>query len=275
MNTIELNAKTALFGVVGDPISHSMSPIMHNAAFVATGFNGAYLAFGVKDVASAVTGMRALGIRGFSVTIPHKITVMKYLDQIDDMAAKIGAVNTIVNRDGRLCGYNTDCLGAIHALEEKTTIEGKKVLLLGAGGAARAIGYGIQDRGGLLTIANILEDEGRTLAGELGVRYHHLSEFHSLAYDILINSTPVGMSPDTESMPVRPEDVKPDRVVMDIIYNPLKTKLLLEAEKKGCRIVDGAAMFVYQGVAQFEMWTGRTAPVSLMRETVLKALGRL
>ncbi|MFZ5573007.1 MAG: shikimate dehydrogenase [Thermodesulfobacteriota bacterium] len=274
MNPLQFNTKTTLFGVIGDPVSHSMSPIMHNRAFAETGFNGAYLAFQVTDVAAAIAGMRSLGIGGFSVTIPHKINVMKYIDRIDDMAAKIGAVNTVVNRNGILCGYNTDCLGAIHALREKTAIDGKKVLLLGAGGAARAIGYGIQSQGGLLRIVNILEDEGRNLAGELGVAYHHLSEFHGLDYDILINSTPVGMSPDVADMPVRAEDLRPEKVVMDIIYNPLNTRLLMEAQKKGCLVVDGANMFVYQGAAQFEMWTGRTAPVSLMRETVLEALGR-
>ncbi len=274
MNPIQINSKTILYGVIGDPVSHSLSPVMHNRAFQETGYNGAYLAFQVKDLAATLTGMRALGIKGFSVTIPHKITVMKHLDYIDEMALKIGAVNTVVNADGRLGGYNTDCLGAINALLQKTPIQGKKVVLLGAGGAGRAIGHGILAQGGHLTIANILEDEGRNLAAELGVKYYHLSEFPSLDYDILINSTPVGMSPDTEAMPVKAEDLKPDKVVMDIIYNPLKTKLLAQAEKKGCRVVDGVAMFVYQGVAQFEMWTGLKAPSELMREVVLGALNK-
>ncbi len=269
---MKIDTKTSLYGVIGDPVSHSLSPAMHNAAFNEIRYNGAYLAFHVTDLPSAVKGMRGLGVKGVSVTIPHKVTIMDLIDDIDDMALNIGAVNTLVNKDGRLCGYNTDCLGAISALEEKTDITDKQVVMVGAGGAGRAIGFGILAKGGKLTIANILEDEGTKLAQDLGVDYYHLSEFNKLDYDILINSTPVGMSPDVEKMPVAVEDLKENKVVMDIIYNPLKTRLQKEAEKKGCTTVDGVAMFVYQGVAQFEMWTGRKAPYELMRQIVLDNL---
>ncbi len=269
---MEINTKTALYGVIGDPISHSLSPVMHNAAFSKIGYNGTYLAFHVTDLLSAIAGVRALNIKGVSVTIPHKVTVMDLIDEIDEMAVNIGAVNTLVNKEGRIHGYNTDCLGAINALLKKTTIKDKKVVMVGAGGAGRAIGFGIQSQGGRLTIANILEDEGTRLAQDLGVDYYHLSEFNKLDYEILINTTPVGMSPDTQKMPVPSQDLKENTVVMDIIYNPLKTRLLQEAENIGCTTIDGVSMFVYQGVAQFEMWTEQKAPYDLMREIVLNNL---
>lgn len=245
---------------------------MHNSAFAQTGYNGVYLAFNVTDVASAVTGIKALGIKGVSVTIPHKVTLMEFLDDIDEQAQKIGAVNTIVNKDAKLFGYNTDCLGATNALLEKTSIKDKEVVLIGAGGAARAIGFGILSEGGKLTIVNILEDEGELLARDLGVDYYHLSEFNKVQGQILINATPVGMAPDIDALPVQPKDLNQEMVVMDIVYNPLKTRLLKEAEKIGCATIDGVSMFVHQGAAQFKMWTGQKAPVDLMRKVVLKAL---
>jgi len=268
--TIDTN--TSLYCVLGDPVSHSLSPVMHNSAFAHTGYNGAYLAFKVTDLASAVTGIKALGIKGASITIPHKVAVMELLDSIDEKARKIGAVNTIVNKDGKLYGYNTDCIGAINVLLEKTDIKGKDVVMIGAGGAARAIGFGIMSEGGKLTILNILKDEGELLAKDLRVKYYPLSYFNKVDCQILINATPVGMTPNTEDMPVESKNLKKDMVVMDIVYNPLKTRLLKEAENIGCITVDGVSMFVYQGAAQFEMWTGMKAPVDLMRKVVLNAL---
>ncbi len=269
---MQIDSKTLLFGVIGNPIVHSLSPVMHNAAFAHTGINGAYLAFNVKDVKSSIAGIKGLGIRGMSVTIPHKISVMEYLDEIDKDALEIGAVNTIINKDGKLFGFNSDCLGASSALLEKTEIKGKKVVMLGAGGAARAIGYGIKSAGGDLSIYNILEDEGRTLAADLNVDYFHLSEYKKIQCDILINATPIGMTPDIDNMPVPETVLNEEMVVMDVVYNPLKTKFLKKAEKLGCKTVDGVSMFVYQGVAQFESWTQTEAPVDVMRKTVLDAL---
>ena len=272
MKQPSIDSKTVLFGVLGDPVSHSLSPLMHNTAFDHIGYNAVYLAFAVKDLASAVSGIRALGIRGASVTIPHKIKVMDHLDDIDPMAEKIGAVNTIVNRNGHLYGYNSDCLGAMGALNEKTVIKGKKVIMAGAGGAARAIGFGIVAQGGQLTILNQIKEEGEKLAKDLGVVYHPLSDYKKHSCDIFINATPAGMTPDTDSMPVTPDFLNKNMVVMDIVYNPLKTRLLLEAETFGCTVVDGLSMFVYQGVSQFESWTGEKAPVALMRDVVWRAL---
>ena len=269
-----INSNTSLYAVLGDPVSHSLSPVMHNSAFAHIGYNGVYLAFNVKDrdLASAISGIKALGIKGASITIPHKVAVVEFLDEVDEKALKIGAVNTIVNRDGKLFGYNTDCLGATDALLEKTGIKDKDVVILGSGGAARAIGFGIVSEGGRLTISGVLKDEGENLAKDLGVDYYHLSEFRNIDCRILINATPVGMTPDTEAMPIQSEDLNKDMVVMDIVYNPIKTRLLKEAEDIGCITVDGASMFVYQGAAQFEMWTGKKAPVNIMRSTVINAL---
>lgn len=272
MAIVDINANTRLYGVIGDPVSHSLSPVMHNAAFRAIEYNGVYVAFHVKNIKDAVSGVRALNIQGASVTIPHKVTVMAHLDEIEGKAKKIGAVNTIVNRDGWLFGYNSDCEGAIRALGEATSIQGKKVLLLGAGGAARAIGFGILEAGGSLTILNIIKEEGERLAKDLGVHYYPLESYRDFECDILINATPVGMTPRTDAMPISSDFLKKEMVIMDIVYNPLKTLLLKEAEKKGCKTVDGVSMFVYQAISQFESWTGQGAPYDLMRKTVLKAL---
>ncbi len=271
-----IDSHTSLYCVLGDPIFHSLSPVMHNSAFAHIGYNGAYLAFNVKDIASAVAGIRGLGIKGVSVTIPHKVAVMEYLDEIDEKAVKIGAVNTIINKAGKLYGYNSDYLGAVDALSEKTDIAGKDVVMIGAGGAARAIGFGVISKGGNLTIANIIEDEGKLLAKDLGVRYYPLSDINTCMKNvdcrILINATPVGMTPDVDGMPIPGEFLNKDMVVMDIVYNPLKTRLLKEAEDIGCVTVDGVSMFVFQGVFQFELWTGKKAPVDVMRKAVLDAL---
>lgn len=269
---MDIDANTSLFCVIGDPISHSLSPVMHNSAFADTGYKGVYLAFNVKDVASAVAGIRGLGIKGVSVTIPHKLTVMEFLDEIDESAIKIGAVNTIINRQGKLFGSNTDYLGATNALLEKTSIKDKDVIIIGAGGAARAIGYGILSEGGRLTIVNVLEDEGKQLARDLAVEYYPLQEYKDYDCQILINATPIGMDPNIDEMPIKKEYLQKDMVVMDIVYNPLKTRLLKEAEDIGCITIGGVSMFVHQGVAQFELWTGKKAPVDVMRKTVLDAL---
>lgn len=267
-----IDTKTSLYAVIGDPVSHSLSPLLHNSAFENIGYNGVYLAFNVKDIFSAVAGIKSLGLKGVSVTIPHKQTVMEHLDEIDEKAENIGAVNTIKNTDGKLIGYNSDCLGAINALKEKTGIQGKKVVIIGAGGVARAIGFGILSEGGNLTILNKFEDEGELLANDLNVNYFPITEFKNIECEILINATPLGMTPDIDSTPVNKETLEKDMVVMDVVYNPLKTRLLKEAQETGCMTVDGVSMFIYQAVFQFELWTGEKAPVNLMREVVLEAL---
>jgi shikimate dehydrogenase len=262
----------SIFAVIGNPVSHSLSPTMHNSAFSAVGYHGLYLPLELDDIGLAVSGLRALKFRGASITIPHKVAVMEFLDDIDEMALDIKAVNTIVNINGRLVGYNTDCSGAMRVLLAKTDIKDKDVTVIGAGGAARAIGFGVKSEGGRLTIVNRSIEKGEKLAGDLDAAFIPLSEATQLSCDILINTTAVGMTPQVDSMPVSKDVLEPHMVVMDIVYNPLNTRLLKEAEGMGCITIDGASMFIYQGADQFEMWTNLKAPVDIMKLAVLAAL---
>jgi len=266
MQTID--ADTSLYAVIGHPVSHSLSPAMHNAAFSHTGYNGVYAAMDVTDIKGAVRGIRALSIEGVSVTIPHKVDVMPHLDAIDDLALRIGAVNTVVNSDGTLHGYNTDGMGAAKALMDQTTIKGKHVAILGAGGAARAVGFAVAAEGATLTIINRSVDKGEDLAETLGAEFVPMSNAGAIDCDILVNTTSVGMSPHTDSIPISENSIDAGMIVMDIVYNPLITRLLDAATSKGCLTVDGVAMFVYQGALQFELWTGMKAPYDVMRSEV-------
>jgi len=267
-----ISGKTKLYGILGNPVSHSLSPVMHNAAFAATRINGVYLPFPAPDIVEAVIGIRALGVQGASVTIPHKEKVMELLDSIDPVAKKIGAVNTIVRSDDILSGFNTDWLGATSALEEQISLSGRKVVILGAGGSARAIGFGMQEKGADFILASRTESRGRALADELDCSWISLTNTAELRGDVLINATSVGMVPEIENSPVVDSVLPRFQVVMDIVYAPLKTRLLTTAEKAGCEIINGLEMLLYQGVAQFEMWTGDKAPVNVMRKALLEAL---
>ncbi len=267
-----IDAETRLFGVIGSPVAHSLSPAMHNRAFAERGINAVYLAFEVADIEAAVAGIRGLGLGGVSVTIPHKSAVMAHLDEVDDLARAVGAVNTVVHRDGRLTGHNTDCEGAMAALSEVTPVADRSVAVLGAGGAARAVGFGVREAGGRVTIFNRSRQRGEALAADLGVPFRPLSDFSGRDVDILVNTTAVGMVPETDAMPVAPETLFPHLTVMDIVYRPRRTRLLEAAAAEGCRVVDGLAMFVGQGARQFERWTGQAAPVAAMEAAVLDAL---
>jgi shikimate dehydrogenase len=266
------NANTSVYAVFGYPVSHSLSPVMHNSAFEYTGYNGVYLAFGVRDIKDAITSARSLGMKGASITIPHKLEAVRYLDEIDGTALKIGAVNTIINNKGLLKGYNSDGIGAVEALSEKTLIRGKSIAVLGAGGAARAIGFCIKEKGGKITVVNRSRETGERLADILCAEYRPLHDIGKIKFDIIVNTTPVGMTPQKYEMPVEGRYLEKGMVVMDIVYNSLKTLLLQEAEKAGCITINGVAMFVYQGAFQFELWTGIKAPVDVMKKAVLDAL---
>ncbi len=272
MGIIKIDSDTLLFGVIGDPVAHSMSPVMHNRAFAEIDYNGVYVAMNVKNIKAAVTGIRALGIRGASITIPHKIDVMEYLDEIDEMAIRIGAVNTILNSQGILKGFNSDWTGAMSALTKKTAIAGKKILIIGAGGAARAIGFGVVSKGGKLAIANRTHKKGEKLAADLGGEFIPAAEYSKSQWDIMINTTSVGMTPNTAAMPLESTFLEKKMVVMDIVYNPMDTCLLMEARKKDCTTIDGVSMFVCQGAWQFELWTGQKAPIDVMDRAVREAL---
>ncbi len=267
-----IDANTSLFGLIGNPVAHSLSPVMHNQAFAAAGCNAVYLAFRVTEPGAAINSIKALNFKGLSVTLPHKVAVMQYLDEIDETGARIGAVNTIVNNNGKLTGYNTDCSGAMEALRTRTSIEGKSVAIIGAGGAARAIGFGLKSAGGRLTILNRTRSTGEHLAADLQADFLPLDECQPDRYDVLINTTPVGMHPDTDATPIAKKKLSKEMVVMDIVYNPLKTRFLKEAAARGCRTINGVDMFVFQGAHQFELWTGKKAPVEVMQDAVLQTL---
>lgn len=252
---MNIDTKTKICCIIGNPVEHSLSPVIHNAAYKTLGLNFCYQAFCVDDVKNAISGIRALGIRGASVTVPHKINVMQYLDEIDETAKSIGAVNTIVNNNGKLKGYNTDYIGAMQALEEKTKLKDKNVVILGAGGAAHAIAFGLQQKQAQITILNRNYDKTKLLTA-----------------DILINATPIGMSPNINESLVPKKYLHKNLVVFDIVYSPKETKLLQDAKLMGCTIIYGYKMLLYQAVSQFQLFTGKKAPVNIMEKVLVKHL---
>ena len=268
-----IDQHTELYGVVGYPLGHTLSPTMHNRAFAVTNINALYLAFETKDIRGCIRGMKALGIKGMSVTIPHKSSVIPLLDEVDPLSESIGAVNTVVNRHGRLKGYNTDAFGALRALEEKTVFPGKRCLVLGAGGAARAIAFILKERGVHLTITNRTRSRGQELAKVIGCPFVPLDQAESIPSDILVQTTSVGMHPHENRSPISGTYLKKGMVVMDIVYNPIITRLLSMAEEAGCITVNGLGMFIQQATEQFRLWTGQDAPISAMTEAVMEALG--
>ena len=261
-----------IFGLFGNPVKQSLSPLMHNAALAGMKISGMYLPFCVRDLAPAISGVRGMGIRGVSVTIPFKVTIMAHLDDIDRDAIDIGAVNTVVNNKGRLKGFNTDWIGLIQSLKEAIEIKGKEFVILGAGGTARAAIFGIYREGGNPVIVNRNVGRGRHLARELGCPFYSLKDIDKIRADCLINTTPVGMVPDTDASPIDNTMLGNYRCVMDVVYNPLKTKMLRDAEEAGCITVSGLNMFVHQGAEQIKLWTGLEPPRELMKQVVRERL---
>ncbi len=287
MRNTAISGQTRLCGLIGDPVEHTMSPVMHNAAFRELGLDFLYVPFRVKKEAlgKAIDGMKALNMRGLNVTIPHKVAVIPFLDEVDPLAAKIGAVNTIVNDGGALTGYNTDSAGFLQALLEKEVEPGgKNVVVLGAGGASRAISFTLADRGANLVILNrLLElDWAKELAGmisevfNIGVEALEMNRGNLAGAlgkaDIMVNATSAGMTPNINQTPIDADLLKPCLLVFDIVYNPVKTRLLREAEAAGARTIGGVDMLVWQGALAFEKWTGQKAPVELMRQEAIKVL---
>ncbi|WP_246940560.1 shikimate dehydrogenase [Bacillus pinisoli] len=273
-----------LYGVIGDPIGQSMSPDMHNTAFQSLGLQAVYKAFHVtpERLQSAIEGVRGLGIAGLNVTIPHKISVMKYLDEIDPLASKIGAVNTIVNKNGKLTGYNTDGIGYVNSLKEvliDKKLENCSILLIGAGGAARAIYFSLLEEGvARLDLANRTVEKAEALVNEQlssQSRALSLAEAEGVinTYDILINTTSIGMYPNLEEIPISLENVNENTIVSDIIYNPMQTKWLKEANDKGAITHNGLGMFVFQGAIAFEKWTGIYPDIDIMKSVITRKLG--
>jgi shikimate dehydrogenase len=282
-----ISAKTKICGIIGDPVEHSMSPVMHNTAFSSLGLDYIYLPFRVEreNLARAIDGLRAFNIAGLNVTIPHKVAVIPFLDELETLAEKIGAVNTIVNNNGLFKGYNTDASGFIKALLKRGIEPGdKKVVILGAGGASRAISFTLAEKGAELVILNrkLEMDWAVELASSISqfwdkeVKALELNEENlSTALDsadILVNATSVGMSPNTSQTPVAKRLLRSGLVVFDVVYNPVKTRLLAEAGESGATTIDGIDMLVWQGALAFELWTGVKAPVEIMKSAVVKAL---
>lgn len=261
--------------VIGDPVEHSLSPMMHNQAYEALGIDDkfVFLAARVKiqDIKEILNTVRILGIRGLSCTAPHKIEIIKYLDKkyIDPVARKIGAVNTVVNDDGVLRGYNYDWLGILKPLEKITNIEGAMVAILGAGGLARACAYAVSSRGANFTIYNRTLSHAVVLANEFGGKGKSFDEIEEVKNaDIILNATILGMQPKIDGTPLPAEFISKNQIVFDAVYSPYETRLLRDAKNRGAKVIHGLEMLLYQGMPQFELYTGRPAPVDAMRKVL-------
>lgn len=246
---------------------------MHNAAYRALGLNYTYVAFGSDDTAGAVAAMRALAIRGLGVTMPHKIRIIEHLDAVDETARAIGAVNTVVNDDGRLTGHNVDWIGAVRAFREHTELDGHTAAVVGAGGGARSIVYGLAREGCRVTIYNRSEDNGRALASAMGVAFGGAPSalVDAEPYDLLAHATPVGFH-DPEAMLIPAEACHLDTVVFDAVPMPLRTKLLREAAARGCRTIPGVRMQIHQAACQFALYTGVEPDFAVMERALLTAM---
>lgn len=287
MNTARpISTSTKLCAVIGNPVSHSLSPAIHNAAYAALGLDFVYLACPVEDVKHALAGMRALkNFRGMSVTIPHKIEAMKYMDEIAEKDRSIGSINTVVNEDGRLVGLSTDGPGALKAIKDAgVDLTGKNVLLLGSGGAARAISFTLAHESKLreLTLLDINTQMLHQLATDLKAGTKARIEARELTdatlaaamalADLIVHCTPIGMHPHQDASLVPVELFRPGQVVFDIVYTPLETKLVAGAKARGLKVIPGVDMFINQAVLQFERFTGVAAPIEVMRRVVMEHL---
>jgi 3-dehydroquinate dehydratase/shikimate dehydrogenase len=268
----ELTQRTRVYGVIGDPVGHSLSPLLHNTGFVARKIDAVYLPFRVKDLGDFLKAVPELGIRGFSVTIPHKQSILRHLKECEPLAAEIGAVNTVVvRRDGSLFGWNTDYIGILRALEKKLAMAGSRVLVFGAGGVARAAAVALAKAGAHVAVCARREKAARELARAVGGEVVVRRALRRESFDAILNATPIGMHPHDRISPLSPQELN-CRVVMDLINRPEKTQLLKLAARKGIATVSGVEMFIPQGIAQWELWTGQRAPESAMRNAVLRAL---
>ena len=285
---MNINSSTRVCAVFGDPVEHSLSPQIHNAAFKARGIDMVYVAFRIREgyIAEAMDSIRVLGLCGISITIPHKVDIIPYLDDVEEAACKVGSVNTVLNKNGRLTGFSTDGRGALRALADyDVNPNGQRILVLGSGGAARAITFALAalKNPPQIRILGALEDETKKLAMDLesgtGVQADaDLLDSASLPCqleraNILINATPIGMTPRINETLIPAEFLRDDMVVFDVVYTPGETRLLKESREAGALIVPGLGMFVHQAAIQYEMWTEQDAPVDVMTEAALNALG--
>jgi 3-dehydroquinate dehydratase/shikimate dehydrogenase len=268
----QFDARTRIYGVIGDPIGHSLSPPMQNAAFATRRMNAVYLPFLTHDLRDFVDSIGPLGIKGFSVTLPHKERILEFLHRCDPLAQKIGAVNTVVVRaGGKLHGYNTDYVGVLQTLEQRIKLRGSRVLIVGAGGAARAVAFALAHAGAAVFVTARRYQRAKHLARAMGGEAVERAALRHTAFDAIVNATPVGMHPSVANSPLETSELN-CRLVFDIIYRPQTTKLLQMAARLGIQTVSGVEMFVAQGAAQWKIWTGDQAPVAAMRRAVLRLL---
>lgn len=261
-----------VYALFGNPVGHSLSPAMHNAAYREMGVRSLYVPFCVKDLTDAVKGLKALGIKGASITIPFKTAIIPLLDEVEPLARDIGAVNTVADRGGRLIGINTDWIGISLSLKAYFAVFGKTFAVLGAGGAARAAVAAVEKGGGRAVVLSRNEQKGAELSDRFGCRSVPLEKIDEVRADCLINTTPVGMFPLIDESPLSAGSLARFRWVMDTIYNPLETKLMREARLAGCKVISGLDMFIHQGAEQIKFWMDREPPRKLMRDTVIQIL---
>ena len=268
-----VDAATKVYGVAGDPIGHSLSPQMMNTAFRRENINAVYVPLQTTDVTDLLKCVREIPIQGLSVTMPLKEQIIPHLDKTDALSAKIGACNTLIrSQDGKLYGFNTDVAGVLRPLEQRLNLTGAKVLVIGAGGAARAAVFGLKERNAEVWVMNRTADKGQKLARQAHAHYVARPQIKRLEFDVIINATPVGMNGLRPQTPLEETELR-TRYLFDMVYNPLETKLVKMARAKGIQVIPGSEMFVHQGARQFEIWTGKPAPVEEMHRAVLHALG--
>jgi len=271
----EIDQATRIYGVAGNPVSHSMSPLMQNSAFRRERLNAVYVPLKTDSVEDLMTLARRLPLSGMSITMPLKQKVLPFLANVDPLTAKLGACNTIrTGADGKLYGFNTDVAGVVRPLEKRLTLKGASVLILGAGGAARAAVYGLAEKGAKVFLWSRKEAVACELAASAGASCISRQQIRATHFDVLINATPCGMTGNHHPLPLEPEEWNA-RVVFDLVYNPLETPLLKEAQLRGSVTIQGVEMFVHQGARQFELWTGKPAPEADMLRVVQFALHRV
>jgi 3-dehydroquinate dehydratase/shikimate dehydrogenase len=270
----QVDAATRVFGVAGDPVAHSLSPVMLNTAFRRENVNGVYLALHAKDMDDLLACVRDIPIHGLSITMPYKEEILKHLDKTDPMTAKVGACNTVVrSQDGKLYGFNTDVNGVVRPLEMRIGLPGAKILVLGAGGAARAAVFGLKERGADVHILNRTPGPAQNLAKKARAKAINKLQLRKMAFDVIINATPVGMEGNRDPMPITEEDFKA-KYFFEMVYTPAETKMVKIARSRGLQVILGSEMFVQQGARQFEIWTGKPAPVQEMQRVVEYALAQ-
>ncbi len=268
-----ITRRTRVYGVIGDPVGHSLSPLLHNTAFRARKFDAVFVPFLVRNLRDFAGAIKGYGVAGISVTIPHKEAILNFLDDCDPLAARIGAVNTVVVRGGgRLYGYNTDYVGVLRSLERRMRLAGSRVLLFGAGGAASAAAFALAQAGSIVCLCARRPERARALARAVGGQVVARADLANEFFDAIVNCTPIGMHPHGGS-PLTSAELN-CRMVMDMVYRPRETELLRLARRKGIDVISGVEMFLAQGFAQYEIWTGERAPESAMRRAVISALDR-